>query len=244
MSDYITTFKRYEKKYMLTKSQYLRLRGLLGPYVVQDQYARYTICNIYYDTDNYAIIRRSLEKPVYKEKLRLRSYGVPGPEDQIYFELKKKYKNEVFKRRISLTPKSFRDYQEKGISPAGSTQISSEIKYFMKQYNPHPSVFIAYERTAFAGMENPNLRITFDENIRFRETELNLAQGDHGTKILGNNQYLMEVKVGGAMPVWLSQFLSELQIYPTSFSKYGFTYQNYLAPLRDSLHTALRISAS
>jgi hypothetical protein len=128
-----------------------------------------------------------------------------------------------------LTVNAFEDYQEHGTSPQGSKQILSEIEYFMKMYKPHPSVFIAYERSAFVGNEDSNLRITFDENIRFRDTDLSLSKGDHGKRILGAEQYLMEIKVSGAFPLWLSKILSELKIYSSSFSKYGYCYQNYLS---------------
>ena len=223
-----STFKRYEKKYMLNHRQYVALRELIKAHTKPDQYDHYTICNIYYDTDNYAIIRRSIEKPVYKEKLRIRSYGMPSDEDTIFFELKKKYKKEVFKRRVSLSVSELQSYLSDGIIPDVSQQVLDEIAYFMAMYKPIPKIFIAYERSALVGLDDTSLRITFDQNIRFREDQLSLTSGDFGMKILDDNKYLMEIKIVGAMPLWLSRTLNKLNIYPRSFSKYGYCFQNYM----------------
>ena len=224
----MSTFKRYEKKYMLNKSQHEELLSRIKPYVQPDEFDKYTICNIYYDTDSYQIIRRSLEKPIYKEKLRVRSYGTPGEDDTIFFELKKKFKKEVFKRRVSMSLKDFHNYLENGVIPEVSEQVLGEIEYFMSMYKPEPKLYIAYERLALCGKQDKELRITFDNNIRFRNHDLSLSKGDYGYKILDESMYLMEIKVGGAMPLWLSAALNELEIYPVSFSKYGYCYTNYI----------------
>ncbi len=224
----MSTFKRYEKKYLLGKFQHEELLSRIKPYVEPDEFDKYTICNIYYDTDNYEIIRRSLEKPVYKEKLRVRSYGTPGQEDAIFFELKKKFKNEVFKRRVSMSLKDFQNYLDNGVTPDVSEQVLGEIEYFMSMYKPEPKLYIAYERLALCGKQDKELRITFDNNIRFRKDDLNLSKGDYGYQILDESLYLMEIKVKGAMPLWLSGALNQLEIYPTSFSKYGYCYTNYV----------------
>ncbi len=230
MADNMSTFKRYEKKYMLNDRQYNAFRDAIAQYTKADEFDKYTICNIYYDTDNYEIIRRSIEKPVYKEKLRVRSYGTPTDRDEVFFELKKKYKKEVFKRRVSMSTQDLANYLENGIMPDVSPQVMGEIGYFISLYHPVPKIYIAYDRTALKGKEDETLRITFDENIRFRNNELNLCSGDYGKKILGKSQHLMEIKVCGAMPLWLSQALDEQQIYPRSFSKYGYCYENYIMP--------------
>ena len=229
MTENIGTFKRYEKKYLLDTEQYEGLMNSIHSYIEPDAFASYTICNVYYDTDNYEIIRKSLDKPVYKEKLRVRSYGTPSAQDDIFFELKKKYKKEVFKRRVTLQSKALESYFSHGIMPDVSNQVMKEIGYFMQIYKPEPKIYIAYERKAFSGKADPNLRITFDQNIRFRCDNLNLRAGDYGTRILDDSQVLLEIKVCGAMPIWLSHALDEQAAYPTSFSKYGYCYENYLA---------------
>lgn len=215
------TFQRLEKKYLLNTNQKEQFLGLAGKYLTMDRFGSSTICNIYFDTDHYDLITTSLQKPPYKEKLRLRSYGTPFEDSLVYLEIKKKCRGIVNKRRISLTLKEARAYIEEGISPEESSQILSEIDYFVSFYHPEPKVFIAYDRTPMVGVADADLRITFDERIRRRYDHLHLADGDHGTCVLEKGQCLMEIKVSDAYPLWLTDILSQLQIYPISFSKYG-----------------------
>ena len=184
-----------------------------------------TICNIYYDTPDFRIIRKSLEKPVYKEKLRLRSYGTAGAEDKVFVELKKKYNGIVYKRRETLTLAQSDEYLAGHTKAPCDTQIFREIDWFRDYYgNLKPAMYISYEREAYYSLENPDLRITFDRNIMYRSYNLSLAAGVEGESILEPGQHLMELKAGGAIPVWLTKVLDELGIYPASFSKYGRAY--------------------
>lgn len=222
------SFQRFEKKYLLTQTQYTALLDRMSPYMQPDEYGRYTICNIYYDTDNYQLIRASLEKPVYKEKLRMRSYGVPGDGDPVFVELKKKYHGEVYKRRAVMEAAEAVDYLADTARPRQEGQICHEIDWFLASYHPTPKAFIAYDREALAGRDNPELRVTFDTNLRWRASSLDLRCGDHGELLLPKEQILMEIKIPGASPVWLSHLLSELKVFPTSFSKYGTCYRQHL----------------
>ena len=228
MSSYQDVFKRYEKKYLLSEQQYATLHKELESRMTADQYGRHTICNLYFDTDSFELIRASLDKPVYKEKLRLRSYGVPSQDDTVFIELKKKYKGVVYKRRVPITLREASDYLLQGTEPEKTCQILHEIGWFMKLYQPSPKAFIAYDRVALSGNENSSLRVTFDRNIRFRESLLDLSRGDWGNLILDSKIVLMEIKNPGAMPVWMSDLLTELAIFPTSFSKYGACYKDHL----------------
>ena len=195
-----------------------------------DEFGRYTICNVYYDTDDYRLIRASLEKPIYKEKLRVRSYGVPEDRSDVFVELKKKYDSIVYKRRTVMTAADAVSYLQSGAVPEREDQICHEIDWFMHTYRPSPKVYIAYDRIAFAGLENPELRVTFDTNLRWRDRELDLRAGDYGEPILSSDRILMEIKIPGTAPVWLTHLLSELGAFHTSFSKYGAWYtQNILS---------------
>ncbi len=166
---YQATFKRYEIKYLLTRQQKQAVLQAMQPYMKLDQYGRTTIRNIYYDTDTYRLIRRSLEKPVYKEKLRIRSYQAAAPEDLVFVELKKKYKSVVYKRRLTLPEIQVRDsFQTDSPFPVRS-QIAQEIEYFRSYYERlHPTVFLSYEREAFYALDGGDFRVTFDENILYR----------------------------------------------------------------------------
>ena len=226
-------FKRYEKKYLLTPAQYDAIRKGMEAYMQPDQYSHYTICNVYYDTDDFSLIRASLEKPVYKEKLRVRSYGVAADNSKAFVELKKKYDGVVYKRRVVMGAADAVAYLD-GSEPGGDTQIHREIDWFMHCYRPAPKVFIAYDREAYAGRENPDLRVTFDTNLRGRAERVDLRSGDDGQPILKDGQILMEIKIPGAAPLWLARLLSENGVFSASFSKYGAYYKQYI--LRPSAH--------
>ena len=227
-------FKRYEKKYMLTSNQLTQMMAGIKDYMRADEFGRYTICNIYYDTDDFRLIRASLEKPVYKEKLRMRSYGVPGSRGEVFVELKKKFDSIVYKRRTVMEAADAVSYLHSGAVPKREDQICHEIDWFMNTYRPKPKVFIAYDRTAFAGIEDPELRLTFDTNLRWRTRDLDLRAGDDGELLLPSDQILMEIKIPGTTPVWLAHLLSEAGAFPTSFSKYGACYQQNILGRRRS----------
>lgn len=219
-------FKRYEMKYLLTRAQKEKVLEAMAPYMQLDKYGRSTIRNIYYDTDNYRLIRKSLEKPVYKEKLRVRSYRSTGPEDEVFVELKKKYNSVVYKRRIELAEQRAMDYLAGKIAAPNESQITGEIDYFLQFYrNLTPKVFLSYEREAYYTREKSEFRVTFDENILWRETDLSLQKGAYGEAILAPGQTLMEIKTPGGIPLWMVEVMSRENIRKTSFSKYGNAYQ-------------------
>ena len=224
METYQAVFKRKEVKYLLTEAQLTALRPALETHMEPDAFAHSSISNLYYDTPDFRILRRSQEKPVYREKLRLRSYGVPEEGDRVFVELKKKFDGIVYKRRITM-PVCEVDGFLSGRSGDDFGQIGREIRYFQSFYRTAPKVFIGYDRLAFAGIDDPRLRITFDTNLRWRDTDADLRLGDRGAPIaLPGGEVLMEVKMPGACPLWLSRLLSEAGAFPTSFSKYGACY--------------------
>ena len=227
------SFARYEKKYLLTPAQYHALQIGMAPYMDADEHGQYTICNIYYDTPDFQLIRTSLEKPVYKEKLRLRSYGVPKEDSKVFVEIKKKFDGVVYKRRTVMVPGEAAAYLDGTGRPRKEDQICREIDWFLQTYPLEPRAFIAYDRSALAGRENSELRVTFDTNLRWRDTDLDLRRGDHGQLLLPNTQILMEVKIPGAAPLWMSRLFSENGVFGTSFSKYGYCYQTCLSGQRE-----------
>ena len=219
------TFKRYEKKYLLSAEQYQALWQRLESYIEPDDYFSSTVCSIYYDDDDYTLIRHSIDKPVYKEKLRLRSYNVPKADGEAFVELKKKFKCVFYKRRIVMPYDEAMGYLTRGEKAKNESQISREIDYFLKFYNPKPATMVCYDRLAYFGIEDPEFRVTFDLNVRCRNDELDLALGDRGERIIPPDYAIMEIKTKGAMPLWLCDLLSSNKIYPTSFSKYGTYYK-------------------
>ena len=218
-------FQRYEKKYLLEEGQFQLLKKELEGKMTMDQYGKHTICNIYFDTPDYLLIRTSIEKPVYKEKLRLRSYGIPKEEDLVFVELKKKYYGIVYKRRAAMKMSDARAYLYEGKREGKKGQVIKEVNYTLDKYGLEPKVYLSYDRIAMFGNMDPNLRVTFDFNIRGRNTALDLTNGVYGENILENGQVLMEVKTAGAIPVWMARILGEAGIFTTSFSKYGEFYK-------------------
>lgn len=221
-------FKRYEKKYPLSASKKEALLQAVEKYLIPDSHGRSTISSLYLDTPDYLIIRNSIEAHSYKEKLRLRAYGVPGPEDKIFFEIKKKLQGVVYKRRVPMSLKDAESYLCTGKKPVQS-QIMNELDYAMHFYrNPKPAMLISYDREAFYGKDCSGVRLTFDSNVRYETESLSLGCTNKGIGILPPNHFILEVKTEGAMPLWLSHALNELEIYPASFSKYGTAYREML----------------
>lgn len=225
-----TTFKRYEIKYLLEKKEKEEILRTMEPYMKLDEYGRSTIRNIYFDTDTFRLIRRSLEKPAYKEKLRMRSYQPAGPEDPVFVELKKKYQSVVYKRRLMLPESEAMDSFDQGNPLPVRSQIADEIEYFREYYDSlHPTVFLSYEREAYYALDGSDFRVTFDENILYRQRDFSLGSRIYGIPLLEEGQTLMEIKTAGGIPLWMSHSLNKLKLYKTSFSKYGSAYQHMMA---------------
>lgn len=228
---YQAVFKRYELKYQLTKEQQKRILNAMQPYMSLDQYGHTTIRNLYFDTDNYRLVRRSIEKPAYKEKLRIRSYCKVGPTQEVFVELKKKYRHVVYKRRLSLPLTHSLEWLQGQKGQMPQTQISNEIDYFLNYYQTlHPVVFLSYERDAYYSNDGSDFRVTFDTHVLCRQTDLSLESEVYGTPILDEDLFLMEIKCSGGIPLWMTQILSAERIYKTSFSKYGTAYQTIIYP--------------
>lgn len=234
----IKAFKRYETKYFVTPEQYEIICAQLQNYMLYDEFCvngdSYMIYNLYFDTENDEIIRHSLDKPYYKEKLRLRSYNMhTSGEDMVFLELKKKISGIVAKRRAYMTYSQAMDFIGTGKIPQTDNyqdrQVVAEIEDFLKRNPVSPKVYISYERVAFFDKDNREFRVSFDKNILTRRTKVNLMDGDYGSELLADDRCLMEIKCAGQLPLWLCHTLSEMKIYRTSFSKYGTEYKRYVA---------------
>ena len=232
----IKSFKRFEKKFILTSEQYNKLLPILLNYMNLDKHCKvgenYNIYNIYYDTLNNDVIRHSISKPYYKEKLRLRSYNVPNSlDDKVFLELKKKINGIVNKRRVVMTLCEVYEFLENRKKPNfddyENNQVIREIEYYLSKNKVYPNVYIGYSRKALFGKDDKEFRVTFDNEITARRNYLYLTSGCFGYDILGENKYLMEVKFLGSIPLWFTKILSDLKIYNTHYSKYGTEYMMY-----------------
>lgn len=217
--------------------QYESLLEEIHKYMNPDKFCvggkEYGVYNIYFDTNDDFLIRESLAKPYYKEKIRLRSYFSPAkPEDTVFLEIKKKIGGVVAKRRVTLTLAEAREYLNTGEKPEFdkyiTEQVFNELDVFLSNYDIMPKQYISYQRSAFFGKDNKDFRLTFDRKITERRDNLTLASESYGNQIIRDDERLMEVKVSDSVPEWLIKRLSQLQIYKTSFSKYGRAYQQYI----------------
>ena len=248
MAEYTGTFKRKEVKYRLTAQQATQMKQALAVHMAPDAYGQTAITSRYYDTARRDMISRSLEKPLYKEKLRLRTYGEQAPERIVFVELKKKHRGIVYKRRIAASegaaqmlmdghpyetalamyPLANEALRAEARS-AASFQTAAEISACVHRNGPLlPSMDILVSRVAGAplpdsrGEAAQGVRITFDEDIRYRDLMGANAAGQ--VPLLASGEAIMEVKVPGAYPLWLVDALNACQAFPTSFSKYGEAY--------------------
>ena len=226
MNDYV--FRRREQKYLLDERQRQAIEDAMHENMEPDKYARSAVRNIYYDTKDRRLIRRSLEKPAYKEKLRLRGYGVIKPEDEVFLEMKKKYKGIVYKRRVSMEEQQATAYMADPAARLDAGQIGREIDYFKDFYGTlQPALYLSYDRQAWHSADN-SLRVTLDWNICYRRDNLTLVSEPDGVQLLEPGQSLLEIKTATAMPLWLASLLSEYKIRQTSFSKYGTAHMRLL----------------
>ena len=232
----IEVFNRYEHKYMLDRETFEEVIKIMDEHMVMDshneKHTPYTIANIYFDTPDDYLIRTSLSRPEYKEKLRLRAYGVPNSDSIVFLEIKKKFNGIVNKRRTKLKLSEAYRFIESGKAPEPeeymNPQVLHELEYFLKIYDLSPKLYLAYDRIAYFEKDNNDLRISFDMNIRSRRYDLALEKGDYGEKLLDEDIYLMEIKTSFAKPLWLTHMLAELDIKRKKFSKYGTEFKNMI----------------
>ena len=224
-------FQRKETKYLLSSEQFQPFLGALQQRMKIDEYGQHTILSLYYDTDDFRFIRHSMDKPKYKEKFRIRSYSVPSQDSLVFLEIKKKVNGIVYKRRVPLSYSDYQSWIRSGEFPTTiqPLQIAAEIRWLFKQnHDLSPRVLIAYDRLSLFASEDSEFRVTFDQNIRYRENNLTLSEGSYGQLIAPEIGVLMKVKAMGAYPLWFVEQLNQYGVRKASFSKYTQTYQRHL----------------
>ena len=219
-------FKRYELKYLMDQQQFKEVKRAIDDNMRIDGFGHSLINNIYLDTENYLLARRSIDKPVYKEKLRIRSYGTVKEDDPVFVELKKKYESVVYKRRLSMPLNEAMEWFTSVNAYHPDTQIGREIDYTRQRYEGiGPRMLLSYEREAYRPIDGSDLRITLDTNIRARLEDVDLTSIPGGIDVAPKGAVLMEVKTLYGFPSWLNSVLSANRVYKISFSKYGNAYK-------------------
>lgn len=231
------SFQRKEIKFLINNYQYNELIRTVEEYMDPDKYcgdnAEYGVFNIYYDTEDNHLIRTSLQKPYYKEKLRLRSYCCPATQDdKVFLEIKKKIGGVVNKRRVTMTLAEAEIYLQTRQRPLCEkyiqTQVFNELDMFLDRYDVSAKQYVSYIRSAWFGKDDKDFRLTFDRSITTRRENLSLEIESYGEQLINFGEFLMEVKIKDTMPMWLAKKLAELKIYKISFSKYGRAYRNFV----------------
>ena len=235
-------FKRYEKKYLVTREQGTVFQKLLYGCMEQDRSGEYLVQNLYLDTESWDVMRTSIEKPLYKEKMRLRCYGLPDTDTDFFIELKKKYKDIVYKRRMAIPATTFYAGALREFLGEKSSQISREFDFYLSSNDVYEKIYISYLRTAYNGIENEGLRVTFDTDVRYRTDGLDFSCPEDGSLILPPNIMIMEIKTLGGIPLWMARALSEYAIYPTAYSKTGMSYKDHIVR-PEGCERAVKISA-
>ena len=222
-------FRRIEQKYILTKKEFDIVTKEIKKYVDQDKYYRSSICSVYFDSDNNDLIINSIDGSIFKEKIRIRSYGLVNNNDKIFLELKKKFKGVTYKKRVTMTLKEFWNYYDNRVIPESCKNLSmKEIDYCFNKYDLSPKMFIHYDRYSYVDKSDKSIRITFDYNLKYRNKNLNLYNDDDLKKIVDEDIYVMEIKTTDRIPLWFTNILSKLKLYPGNFSKYKEAYLNTL----------------
>ncbi len=224
-------FARVETKYLMPLGRLAELEsGLRRQGFERMDFGSPMVRSLYWDTPDHALIRASLDRPAYKEKLRLRAYGEPGTADRSYVEIKKKYNGVVFKRRTELPLREAMDGLLSGRLPGEAGQIGREVLWMLRRWGLRPAAVIACNRDAWFCREDPGLRVTVDRDLSFRDWAFDLNDPSPGLPLLPADRRLVEIKASGAFPLWLVRLLNGSGAERTRFSKYGTAYRRYIHP--------------
>ena len=229
------TFDRVEKKCLITAEQKTRILPIIEQNMWKDEYYESEVFNIYFDTDNYDLIIQSIEQPMFKEKLRARSYG---GFDKVFFEIKTKLcgkeNNVGYKRRVRITRKDYHklvreglcvsDFMKKNADGPNDWRIAREVDYLISHFGLKPQILVFYVRYSWQGEDG--LRITFDENLKYRTDDVKFTKKKSDKNYFEDEKnIIMEIKAHSVLPLWLAHQLSVERIFPQQFSKVGKIYQ-------------------
>ncbi|MBO7376211.1 MAG: polyphosphate polymerase domain-containing protein [Clostridia bacterium] len=221
----VVVMKRFELKYIITREQEDYFRQAIGGRMLPDRFGKTSIQSLYYDTPEYRLISASIENPLFKEKIRLRSYGIATDDSPVFLELKRKAYGIVYKRRVESTIPLVNKFFAKDGDICAGGQINSELVYFRDYYRDlAPACLIIYDRTAFFEPDG-ELRLTIDSCPRYRTDDMDIRHPVDGIPLLDPGCSVLEIKVQESMPLWLTEILSRGRIYKTSFSKVGAAYK-------------------
>ena len=229
------TFDRIEKKCLITKEQKQHMLEVVKANMHKDSYFESEVYNIYFDTDNYDLIIQSVEQPMFKEKLRARSYG---GFDKVFFEIKTKLcgkeNNVGYKRRVRITKNDYNklvknhekllSFMPQNADGPNDYRVAREVDYLIDLFDLKSKILVFYIRQSWQG--EGGLRITFDEDLKYRTKDIGFSKRKIDKNYFDDEKnIIMEIKAHGVLPLWLVKKLSAERIFPQQFSKVGKIYQ-------------------
>lgn len=225
----IEIFRRKEQKYLITLDQYTELVCELLPYMRPDKFGvngKYRVTSLYFESPDHKIYYETKNKLKYRQKLRLRVYDDADMNSPAFFEVKQKHKKVVNKRRTVLPLReAYRYLENLGTKPlkeyeTSNHQVLREIDYFRTFYQLEPEMVVSYDRHAMHCIDDSDLRITFDYNLRCRNSDLRVENGPYGDNFIDTNLIVLEVKVNDSVPLWLTRILQRIDCEQRSASKF------------------------
>ncbi len=263
MTAYLDVFERKEMKYRLCATQLESLISAFETRLLPDERGITLVRSLYFDTPAHDLIARSMESPLYKEKLRLRVYGQASePGTPAFLEIKKKFKGIVYKRRVLVSigaahliiegaslsealaahPLNDEALAAEALTPHRE-QIAREIAFFIQRHDARrPSILTQCERQAFTSSDG-DLRVTIDRNLSYKANPQSIADTHFAIPLIPQTEAVMELKCTHALPLWLAGELSAVCAYKQSFSKCGTAYGHSVSEQAQNALPALKKGA-
>jgi SPX domain protein involved in polyphosphate accumulation len=229
------TFERKEFKFYVPIDQAMILRDRVMSHMVHDPYCanleqnRYAVRSIYFDTPNLLFYFEKVDGLKLRKKLRVRVYNEFKEGSPAFLEIKRKIEDTIIKERAQVNIEE----TEKLLNGAKLLLRNEDGKetfdrvvldrfvYLINRLKLEPKALITYEREAFFDPENPDLRITFDYNVRsFLNPTLQDFYREDDLRTFSSPNFILEVKFSIALPLWTRQMLKDFRLHLQSISKY------------------------
>ena len=230
----MSKFERREFKYFVPNKLLgdLRMRFLQymehDPYCAGREHNQYCVRSVYLDTDNLLFYHEKIEGLKIRKKLRVRVYNDIEAKSPAFLEIKRKFENTVFKERVKISlPETVTLMNGANLQILDEDTSFSEAAtlgkflYLKKRLNLRTKVLVTYEREALMGLDDPNLRVTFDINPRsFPNPRLEDIYREDDLICFSKHAFILEVKFNGRMPVWIRNIIRDYRLHLQAISKY------------------------
>lgn len=219
-------------KYELTYGQYSQLRKVGYSHLVEAPAGVHGLSALYFDTDDFELIREFQTDGPYQELFRMRTSEVLMKESLVSMEIIKRFEGRASQRHVLIpyvnAQSYLLDYRQYVNEQSIEAQISREIEYLVGGKSLAPKVVISSDRLIMNCTKKVPLEVEFDFNIRWRTSDFDLRKGNYGEFVDPTLNVLMTIKSDGSYPGWFSELLQQLDVQPSTFSSLMVTYQEHL----------------